>query len=209
MGASSNFGNMFSVVGASYLLPFLPMQPVQVLTNNLLYDISQTGIPTDNVDEEQTTKPQKWNISNIKRFMVFIGPVSSVFDYATFALMWFFFKCSIYADAATGPVQKEALARLFQTGWFVESLLTQTLIVHIIRTRRTPFFGSRASLHLMLTTLVVMAVGAWLPYSPFAGALGMVPLPPVYWAWIAFFLILYAVMTHGMKTWFFKRYGGD
>ena len=209
MGASSNFGNMFSVVGASYLLPFLPMQPVQVLTNNLLYDISQTGIPTDNVDEEQTTKPQKWNISNIKRFMVFIGPVSSVFDYATFALMWFFFKCSIYADAATGPVQKEALARLFQTGWFVESLLTQTLIVHIIRTRRTPFFGSRASLHLMLTTLVVMAVGAWLPYSPFAGALGMVPLPPVYWAWIAFFLVLYAVMTHGMKTWFFKRYGGD
>ena len=209
MGASSNFGNMFSVVGASYLLPFLPMQPIQVLTNNLLYDVSQTGIPTDNVDEEQTAKPQKWNIGSIKRFMVFIGPVSSVFDYATFALMWFFFKCSLYADAAVGPVQKEALARLFQTGWFVESLLTQTLIVHIIRTRRMPFFGSRASLHLTLTTLVVMAIGAWLPYSPFAGALGMVPLPPVYWAWIAFFLVLYAVMTHGMKTWFFKRYGGD
>ena len=189
MGASSNFGNMFSVVGASYLLPFLPMQPVQVLTNNLLYDFSQTGIPTDNVDEEQIAKPQKWNIANIKRFMVFIGPVSSVFDYATFALMWFFFKCSALRRSATGPVQKEALARLFQTGWFVESLLTQTLIVHIIRTRRTPFFGSRASLHLTLTTLVVMAVGAWLPYSPFAGALGMVPLPPVYWAWIAFFLV--------------------
>ena len=95
MGASSNFGNMFSVVGASYLLPFLPMQPVQVLTNNLLYDISQTGIPTDNVDEEQTTKPQKWDISNIKRFMVFIGPVSSIFDYATFALMWFFFNAAL------------------------------------------------------------------------------------------------------------------
>jgi P-type Mg2+ transporter len=209
MGASSNFGNMFSVVGASYLLPFLPMQPIQVLTNNLLYDVSQTGIPTDNVDEEQTAKPQKWDIKSIKRFMVFIGPVSSVFDYATFGLMWFFFKCSLYADAATGAIQKESLARLFQTGWFVESLLTQTLIVHIIRTRRTPFFGSRASIHLILTTLAVMAVGAWLPYSPFAGALGMVPLPPVYWAWIALFLVLYAAMTHYMKTWFFKRYGGD
>jgi Mg2+-importing ATPase len=141
--------------------------------------------------------------------MVFIGPVSSVFDYATFALMWFFFKCSAFIDVAAGPVQKDALAKLFQTGWFVESLLTQTLIVHIIRTRRIPFFGSRASLHMTLTTLVVMAIGAWLPYSPFAGTLGMVPLPPVYWAWIAFFLVLYAVMTHGVKTWFFKRYGGD
>ena len=209
MGASSNFGNMFSVVGASYLLPFLPMLPIQVLTNNLLYDISQTGIPTDNVDEEQTTKPQKWDIANIKRFMVFIGPVSSVFDYATFALMWFFFKSSLYADAATGPVQKEALSSLFQTGWFVESLLTQTLIVHIIRTRRVPFFGSRASFHMTLTTFAVMAVGAWLPYSPFAGTLGMTPLPPVYWAWIVIFLVLYAIMTHGVKTWFFRKYGGD
>ncbi len=146
MGASSNFGNMFSVVGASYLLPFLPMQPVQILTNNLLYDFSQTGIPTDNVDEELIAKPLKWNIDNIKRFMVFIGPISSIFDYATFALMWFFFHCSAFLDPATGAMQKESLARLFQTGWFVESLLTQTLIVHIIRTRRIPFFGSRASL---------------------------------------------------------------
>ncbi len=209
MGASSNFGNMFSVVGASYLLPFLPMQPIQVLTNNLLYDISQTGIPTDHVDQEQTAKPLKWNIDNIKRFMIFIGPVSSVFDYATFALMWFFFRCSAYLDAAMGSVQKDALSRLFQTGWFVESLLTQTLIVHIIRTRKLPFIGSRASLHMTLTTLVVMVIGAWLPYSPFAEALGMVPLPFVYWAWIGFFLVLYAIMTHGMKTWFLKRYGGD
>ena len=185
MGASSNFGNMFSVVGASYLLPFLPMQPIQILTNNLLYDFSQTGIPTDSVDEELIAKPLKWNIGNIKRFMVFIGPISSIFDYATFALMWFFFRCSAFVDPATGPVQKEMLARLFQTGWFVESLLTQTLIVHIIRTRRIPFFGSRASLPMTLTTLVIMAIGAWLPYSPFASALGMVPLPPVYWAWIA------------------------
>lgn len=209
MGASSNFGNMFSVVGASYLLPFLPMQPVQVLLNNLLYDFSQTGIPTDSVDSEQTLKPLKWNIANIKRFMVFIGPVSSIFDYATFGLMWFFFKCSSFTDPALALPQKEALAKLFQTGWFVESILTQTLIVHIIRTRRTPFIGSRASLPMTLTTLVIMAIGAWLPYSSFATALGMAPLPPVYWAWIAVFLFSYAVITHIVKTWFFKRYGGD
>lgn len=209
MGASSNFGNMFSVVGASYLFPFLPMLPVQVLTNNLLYDFSQTGIPTDRVDEELIAKPLKWNIENIKRFMVFIGPVSSIFDYATFALMWFFFHCNAYSDPSIGVSQQEALARLFQTGWFVESLLTQTLIVHIIRTQRIPFFQSRASLPMTLTTLAIMAIGAWLPYSPFAEGLGMVPLPPVYWAWIAAFLVSYALLTHLMKTWFFKRFGGD
>jgi Mg2+-importing ATPase len=198
MGASSNFGNMFSVVGASYLLPFLPMQPVQILINNLLYDFSQTGIPTDTVDDELIAKPLKWNIGNIKRFMVFIGPVSSLFDYATFALMWFVFQWGAVFDS-----------RLFQTGWFVESLLTQTLIVHIIRTKRVPFFGSRASLHLTVTTLIIMAIGIWLPYSPFASDLGMMPLPAIYWAWIALFLTAYAVLTHGVKTWFFKRYGGD
>ncbi len=209
MGASSNFGNMFSVIGASYFLPFLPMLPVQVLTNNLLYDFSQTGIPTDNVDEELIVKPLKWNINNVKLFMVFIGPVSSLFDYATFALMWFFFHCSAFVDPAVGAVQKEALASLFQTGWFVESLLTQTLIVHIIRTRQVPFFGSHASMHLILTTLTIMGIGAWLPYSPFAEGLGMVPLPPVYWAWIAAFLLSYSVLTHLIKTWFFNRYGGE
>jgi len=209
MGASSNFGNMFSVVGASYFLPFLPMLPVQVLTNNLLYDFSQTGIPTDNVDEELIAKPLKWHIGNIKRFMVFIGPVSSIFDYATFGLMWFFFHCSAFNDPATGAQQKEVLASLFQTGWFVESLLTQTLIVHIIRTRRIPFFGSRASWHMTMTTLTIMATGAWLPYSPFAESLGMVPLPPVYWAWIAAFLFTYAMLTHIVKTWFFKRFGDN
>ena len=209
VGASSNFGNMFSVLGASYFLPFLPMRPIQVLMNNLLYDFSQTGIPTDRVDEELTAKPLKWNINNVKRFMIFIGPVSSIFDYATFGLMWFFFRCSAFVDGATGAADKAMLEQLFQTGWFVESLLTQTLIVHIIRTRRMPFIGSRASLHLTLTTLIIMAVGAWLPYSPFARTLGMVPLPAVYWAWIAAFLAAYAILTHMVKTWFFKRYGGD
>jgi len=209
MGASSNFGNMFSVVGASYLLPFLPMQPVQILTNNLLYDFSQTGIPTDTVDRELIAKPLKWNIGSIKRFMIFIGPISSIFDYATFALMWFFFHCSAFLDPAASAAQKEGWAKLFQTGWFVESLLTQTLIVHIIRTKRIPFFGSRASAHLTMTTLIIMAIGAWLPYSPFAANLGMVPLPAIYWAWMALFLSAYALLTHWVKTRFFSRYGGD
>jgi len=209
MGASSNFGNMFSVVGASYLLPFLPMQPVQILTNNLLYDFSQTGIPTDTVDEELIARPLKWNIRNIKRFMIFIGPVSSIFDYATFALMWFFFHCSEYLNPAATIGQKESFARLFQTGWFVESLLTQTLIVHIIRTRRIPFFGSRASAHMTMTTLIIMAIGVWLPYSPFSEYLGMAPLPALYWVWIVIFLMAYAFLTHFVKSWFFNRYGGD
>jgi P-type Mg2+ transporter len=209
MGASSNFGNMFSVIGASYLLPFLPMLPIQILTNNLLYDFSQTGIPTDRVDEELVAKPLKWNIYNIKRFMLFVGPISSIFDYATFALMWYFFACKAYNAPEATAATKEGLAHLFQTGWFVESLLTQTLIVHIIRTRRIPFFGSIASLPMTLTTLAIMAVGAWLPYSPFAGALSLVPLPPVYWIWIVGFLCSYSILTHFVKTWFFNRYGGE
>lgn len=207
MGASSNFGNMFSVLGASYMFPFLPMQPVQILTNNLLYDFSQTGIPTDNVDPELVVRPLKWNVKNIKRFMLFIGPMSSIFDYATFALMWFFFGAKVFGNPLLSAGTSEYFARLFQTGWFVESLLTQTLIVHIIRTRRVPFFGSRPSPQMMLTTLTVMAVGAWLPYSPFAASLGMVPLPAIYWLWISGFLVTYALLTHMVKVWFFKRFG--
>lgn len=209
MGASSNFGNMFSVVGASYFLPFLPMQPVQILLNNLLYDFSQTGIPTDSVDAELVAKPRKWNIRNIGRFMMFIGPISSIFDYATFALMMFFFHCRNFTQVGISAAEKIGMERLFQTGWFVESLLTQTLIVHIIRTKRVPFFGSRASLPMTLTTLTIMAIGAWLPYSPFAPALGFVPLPPAYWLWIGGFLLVYSVLTHRIKVWFHKRYGDD
>lgn len=209
MGASSNFGNMFSVVGASYLLPFLPMRPIQILTNNLLYDLSQTGIPSDRVDAELIATPLKWNIGDVKRFMVFIGPISSLFDYATFALMWFVFRANGFADPATGAGEKLHLARLFQTGWFVESLLTQTLIVHIIRTRRIPFFESRASVPMTLTTLTIMGVAVWLPYSPFAGALGMVAPPPAFWFWIAAFLVSYATLTHRVKTWFMRRFGAE
>lgn len=209
MGASSNFGNMFSVLGASYLIPFLPMQPVQILMNNLLYDFSQTGIPTDNVDSELIEKPLQWNINNIKRFMIFIGPLSSIFDYATFGLMWFFFNAKDFINPLIQQQQKQYLESLFQTGWFVESLLTQTLIVHIIRTRKIPFFQSMASLPMTVTTLAIMAIACWLPYSPFASMLGLVALPGIYWMWIASFLILYATITHIVKTWFFNTFGDD
>ncbi|NTW52042.1 MAG: magnesium-translocating P-type ATPase [Chlorobiaceae bacterium] len=209
MGASSNFGNMFSVLGASYLLPFLPMQPIQILLNNLLYDFSQTGIPTDSVDEEQIRKPRKWDIGNIKWFMMVIGPISSIFDYATFALMWFFFNARVFADPAAGLAAKSHAVQLFQTGWFVESLLTQTLIVHIIRTGRVPFLQSRASLPMLMSTLTVMVVAAGLPYSPFASLFGMVPLPFSYFGWIGLFLLTYGILTHIVKSWFFKRFGGN
>ncbi len=194
MGASSNFGNMFSVVGASIILPFLPMTPIQVLTNNLLYDFSQTTIPTDNVDEEYLESPRRWDISNIFKFMVFIGPISSIFDYLTYAMMIFVF------GAWTNP-------SLFQTGWFVESLLTQTLIIHIIRTAKIPFIESRASPALITTTIVICAVGIMLPFTWAGAALGFVPLPTLYWPLVATFLLSYAALTHVVKVWFVRRWG--
>ena len=208
MGASSNFGNMFSVLGASYMFKFLPMQPIQILTNNLLYDFSQVGIPTDHVDAEWVEKPRRWNMDGIRKFMLYIGPLSSIFDYATFGLMWWFYKCNAWQAPVAGAPAPH-LERLFQTGWFVESLLTQTLIVYIIRTRRIPFIQSSPSPAMLFTTLVVMAFGAWLPYSPLAPMLGFVPLPWTFWLWIAGFLVAYSVLTHNVKVWFFKRFGMD
>jgi P-type Mg2+ transporter len=196
MGTSSNFGNMFSVLGASAILPFLPMQPVQILVNNLLYDFSQTGIPFDRVDKENLEKPPKWKIENIRRFMIFIGPISSIFDYATFALMWFVFGATTIENQA-----------LFQTGWFVESLMTQTLIVHVIRTAKIPFFQSSASLPMLLITFTIMSVGMYLPFSPIASSLGFVPLPSVYFLWLAGILTCYCLLTQFVKTWFIKKYG--
>jgi Mg2+-importing ATPase len=219
MGSSSNFGNMFSVVGAACFLPFLPMAPIQVLVNNLLYDFSQTGIPLDNVDQEYLDRPRRWNIRSIQRFMVFIGPISSVFDYATFFLMLYFFKCKVLDLAApvslaghfAGATDANTTyaASLFHTGWFVESLLTQTLIVHIIRTQRIPFIQSCASKSMLFTTVTVMAIGCWLPFSPLARLLGLTPLPLIYFAWIAGFLLTYSVLTHFVKTWFIRRFGAD
>jgi Mg2+-importing ATPase len=209
MGASSNFGNMFSVVGGSYFLPFLPMAPIQILLNNLLYDASQVGIPADHVDEEYLKTPRKWNIENIRRFMVFIGPMSSIFDYATFFLMLYFFNCKLYSHAATSPEMKTYYESLFHTGWFVESILTQTLIVHIIRTNRIPFLQSIASPFLLLTTMIVMVTGAALPYLPIGSYFGFVPLPASFWIWIAGFLLCYSVLTHSVKVWFHRKYGMD
>jgi Mg2+-importing ATPase len=209
MGASSNFGNMFSVVGASYLLPFLPMAPIQVLINNLLYDFSQVGIPADRVDEEYLQKPRRWNIESIKRFMVWIGPMSSIFDYTTFALMLFFYGCIKYTHPGTSAADKTYYESLFHTGWFVESLLTQTMIVHIIRTNRIPFIQSIASPALIATTVAVMAAACVLPYTPFAGYFGFVPLPSSFWPWMIGTIVCYSILTHVMKTLFIRRYGTD
>ena len=209
MGASSNFGNMFSMVGASALLPFLPMAPIQVLVNNLLYDFSQVGIPLDRVDEEYVQKPRKWDIELIKRFMLWLGPVSSLFDYTTFALMMFVFGCRRFSDPAAGPALKAHLEALFHTGWFVESLMTQTLVVHIIRTKKIPFIQSTASLALSVTTLVVIVIAALLPYSPLAGPLGLVPLPGAFWGWMAATLLAYCALAHVVKTAFLRTYGAD
>jgi len=189
MGASSNFGNMFSVLGASAFLPFLPMAPIQVLTNNLLYDFSQVPIPADAVDEEQVARPRPWNIGEIKRFILFIGPISSIFDYTTFFVMLYIFKC--WAPSR---------APLFQTGWFVESLMTQTLIIHVIRTNKIPFIQSRASWALTATTLSIMALGMWLPYSPVASALGFTHLPLLYWPILMLTLLAYMGLTQIIKV---------
>jgi Mg2+-importing ATPase len=194
MGASSNFGNMFSVLGGSLLVPFLPMAPLQVLTNNLLYDVSQTAIPTDNVDLDYLASPRRWEIGGITRFMLLIGPISSIFDYATFFTMLYVF------NAAHNPA-------LFQTGWFVESLLTQTLIIHVIRTARIPFLQSRASAPLIGASLAVCALGVALPFSALAATLGFTKLPPLYWAFIAAFLAAYVALTTVAKSWFFRRWG--
>jgi Mg2+-importing ATPase len=194
MAASSNFGNMFSVVGASAFLPFLPMLPIQVLSTNLLYDFSQTTIPTDGVDADWLTKPRQWTIGKLLRFILFIGPISSIFDYVTFFLMLYVFKCW------NNPA-------LFRTGWFIESLFTQTLIIHVIRTNKIPFIQSRASWPLVITSFAIVAIGSWLTVSPLANALGFVPLPASFWLYLAGIVLGYALLTQAVKTWFVRRFG--
>jgi Mg2+-importing ATPase len=215
MGASSNFGNMFSVIGASAWFPFVPMLPIQVLTNNLLYDFSQVPIPTDNVGLQQITKPRPWNIGEIAKFIVFIGPISSIFDYTTYCLMWFYFKCSNAGLLPAGELaarfvgitnpDKTYAAALFHTGWFVESLMTQTLIIHVIRTNLLPFVQSRASWQLTMTTILIMGIGAVLPYSPLASWLGFVPLPWQFWPFLLLTLVCYVALTQLVKTWLLKK----
>jgi len=196
MGTSSNFGNMFSVLGASAWLPFLPMQPVQLLVQNLLYDFSQIGIPFDQMDEEYLSKPRRWNVGGIGRFMLLLGPISSIFDYATFSLMWFVFR-------ANHPGAQS----LFQSGWFVEGLLSQTLIVHIIRTRKIPFLQSRASAALTALTSAVMVAGLAIPYTALGRSLGLQPLPWTYFPWLLVILVAYCALAQWTKSWFDQRYG--
>jgi len=196
MTASSNFGNMFSVLVASAFLPFLPMLPLQILVLNLLYDISQLSIPFDRMDDEYLRKPRKWDASDIGRFMVWIGPVSSIFDITTFLLLWYVF-------GANGPAHQS----FFQSGWFVESLLTQTLIVHMIRTKRIPFLQSVAAAPVLGLTTAIIAIGLLLPYTGLGAKIGMMPLPPVYFAWIALTVLTYCVLTQLVKLLYIRRYG--
>jgi len=203
---------MFSVLGASAWLPFLPMQPLQVLTNNLLYDFSQVPIPTDNVGAQQIAKPRPWQIGEIAKFILFIGPISSIFDYTTYAVMWFLFKCNqaapspeLVARYGSEAVNHTHAAALFNTGWFVESIMTQTLIVHVIRTNLIPFIQSRASWQLTMTTLLIMGISAYLPYSPLAGALGFVALPPLFWPILLVTLVCYVGLTQVIKTWLIRK----
>jgi Mg2+-importing ATPase len=193
MSASSNMGNMFSVIGASVLLPFLPMAPVHILLNNLLYDVSQTALTADRVDPDYLARPRGWDIDNVRRYVICFGPISSLFDYITFALLWF------GLHAGTTPA-------LFQTGWFVESLLSQTLIVHVIRTSGLPFSGNPSSA-LLLASLLVCGIGVWLPWSALAGPLGLVALPPRYWWGLIPILLAYAAVSQVAKVWLIRRYG--
>ena len=196
MSASSNFGNMFSMLGASALLPFLPMAPVQILLNNLLYDFSQTAVPTDAVDPEYLSQPREWNVRGLARFIFCIGPISSLFDYLTFGLLWFYVK-------ANTP----DLSSVFQTGWFVESLLSQTLIVYVIRTGKLPFVESKPSLPLVLTTLSVCTLGIFLPYLAIGRYFQMVPLPEIYWMGLLVLVPCYLILTQLIKTMIIKKSG--
>ncbi|KAF1024026.1 MAG: Magnesium-transporting ATPase, P-type 1 [Paracidovorax wautersii] len=196
MTASSNFGNVFSVLVASAFIPFLPMLPMHLLVQNLLYDVSQIAIPFDHVDEELLRETQRWNPADIARFMVFFGPISSLFDIITFALMWFVF-------GANSPEHQT----LFQSGWFVVGLLTQTLIVHMIRTPRIPFVQSRAALPLIVMTVIIMAVGIFLPMGPLAASFKLQPLPPLYFAILPAIVLAYMALTQALKQFYRKRWG--
>ena len=196
MTASSNFGNVFSVLVASAFLPFLPMLPMQILVQNLLYDISQIAIPFDNVDDELLKNPQRWQPGDIGRFMVYFGPISSVFDIVTFTMMWFVFGANTVAQQT-----------LFQSGWFIVGLLTQTLIVHMIRTPKLPFIQSRAAAPLMVMTCVIMAIGLFLPMGPLAHHFKLQALPPLYFVFLPVILLGYMGLTQAMKGFYSRRYG--
>ncbi len=195
MTASSNFGNMFSVLAASAFLPFLPMLPIHLLIQNLLYDISQTTIPFDRMDADYLKKPRKWDASDLSRFMIFIGPISSIFDITTYLLMWYIFSANCLE-----------MQSLFQSGWFIEGLLSQTLIVHMIRTRRIPFIQSTASWPVMLMTFAIMIIGIIIPFTSFGASIGLQPLPWTYFPWLIGTLLCYCTLTQFIKTWYIRRF---
>jgi Mg2+-importing ATPase len=196
MTASSNFGNVLSVLVASAFIPFLPMLPMHLLVQNLLYDVSQSAIPFDNVDRELLDKPLHWQPAEIGRFMLYFGPVSSVFDLATFGLMWWVFQANTVAQQT-----------LFQSGWFVVGVLTQTLIVHLIRTPRVPFLQSRAATPLLVTTGLIMAIGVFLPMGPLAPYFKLQALPPLFFVFVVALLVGYGLLTQAMKTFYIRRFG--
>ncbi|MDR0268131.1 magnesium-translocating P-type ATPase [Paenibacillus sp.] len=196
MTASSNFGNMFSVLVASAFLPFLPMLSIHLLIQNLLYDISQLSIPWDRMDQEYLSAPKKWDAKSVSRFMVFIGPISSIFDITTFALMWYIFSANSMESQS-----------LFHSGWFIEGLLSQTLIVHMIRTEKIPFFQSTASTPVVLLTSLIMAFGIYIPFSPLGASVGLMPLPWSYFPWLIATLVCYCVATQVVKKWYIRKFG--
>lgn len=196
MTASSNFGNVFSVLVASAFIPFLPMLAIHLLIQNLLYDISQLALPWDRMDKEFLLKPRKWDARNIGRFMIWMGPTSSIFDITTFAVMWYVF-------AANSPEMQS----LFQSGWFIESLLSQTLVVHMLRTQKIPFIQSTAALPVLLATGTVCVLGILIPFSPLGAAVGLQPLPWAYFGWLAATLVAYCVVAQTVKTLYIRRFG--
>ena len=205
MGVSSNFGNMFSASGGSIFLPFLPMMPIQILLNNLLYDTSQTVMTTDNVDDEYITKPKRWDISFIRRFMITIGPVSSLFDYVTFFIMIFVFGIPLGLTGAGVPIATVAQQAQFQTAWFIESLTSQTLVVLIIRTRQVPFWKSKPSKYLIAMLLFVIGFALIVPYTPLGAFFGFEPPPPMFYLALVGILGAYALLAEVVKRWFYKH----
>jgi Mg2+-importing ATPase len=215
MTASSNFGNMFSVLAASAFLPFLPMLPLHILVLNLIYDISCIAIPWDNVDLDFLRKPRKWDASSISRFMLWIGPTSSVFDITTYILM-FFVICPAVVGVSGGVLdfkaevlsdQAKLFMALFHTGWFVESLWSQTLVIHMIRTPKIPFIQSRASAPVAMFTSLGIATGTIIPYTFFGEHLKMVNLPSIYFAYLACIILAYMMLATLMKKVFVWKYG--
>jgi P-type Mg2+ transporter len=196
MTASSNFGNVLSVLVASAFIPFLPMLPVQLLVLNLLYDFSQISLPWDHMDDGFLRTPRKWDTTGIVRFMLWIGPISSIFDITTFLLLWYVFR-------ATAPAGEA----IFQSGWFIESLLSQTLIIHMIRTEKIPFIQSRAAVPVLLLTSAIMAAGLALLYSPMGAAVGLVRLPAMFFPCLLATLLAYGALTQLVKARYIRRFG--